>query len=220
MKYGSRESGASSPSASPATWRWPAGKRRWRWPRKRARRRSWRRVRSRRRLRKRPEMAKDGWKPGANTRARCCTRGIRATCSAWPRSAPDLVEQLAETGARFTHHLHRARPAPLSACRWPTTPSNGIEPSFAHHYSRRNVIREGRRRGEGGRLFVRAAGLPRTGQPGRDAPTPRTPARACPEYFIAAATTSPRRNTSTSSRRAEVGGFVHLQTANVPTDYP
>jgi hypothetical protein len=33
-------------------------------------------------LRKRPEMARDGWKPGAKIPGRCCTRATAATCSA------------------------------------------------------------------------------------------------------------------------------------------
>ena len=56
-------------------------------------------------LRKRPEMTRDGWKVGAAAcRAACCTRATAATCSASPRWRRELVDELAEVGARFTHH--------------------------------------------------------------------------------------------------------------------
>ena len=57
--------------------------------------------------------------------------------------APELVEQLAETGARFTHHSSIA-PTGTISLSLANNASNGIEPSFAHHYFR-NVIREGRK---------------------------------------------------------------------------
>src|SRR3546814_12516747 len=57
--------------------------------------------------------------------------------------APELVEELAETGARFTHHSSIA-PTGTISLSLANNASNGIEPSFAHHYSR-NVIREGKK---------------------------------------------------------------------------
>lgn len=56
---------------------------------------------------------------------------------------PELVEALAETGARFTHHSSIA-PTGTISLSLANNASNGIEPSFAHHYAR-NVIREGKR---------------------------------------------------------------------------
>ena len=57
--------------------------------------------------------------------------------------APELVAEIAETGARFTHHTSIA-PTGTISLSLANNASNGIEPSFAHSYSR-NVIREGRR---------------------------------------------------------------------------
>src|SRR3546814_7392891 len=57
--------------------------------------------------------------------------------------APELVEELAETGARFTHHSSIA-PTGTISLSLANNASNGIEPSFAHHSSR-NVIREGKK---------------------------------------------------------------------------
>ena len=56
---------------------------------------------------------------------------------------PKLVEELAETGCRFTHHSSIA-PTGTISLSLANNASNGIEPSFAHHYSR-NVIREGKK---------------------------------------------------------------------------
>ena len=57
--------------------------------------------------------------------------------------APQLVHELAEIGARFTHHTSIA-PTGTISLSLANNASNGIEPSFAHHYFR-NVIREGKK---------------------------------------------------------------------------
>ncbi len=77
------------------------------------------------------------------SRARCCMPATAATCSAWPNVNPELVDELAEVGARFTHHSSIA-PTGTISLSLANNASNGIEPSFAHHYFR-NVIREGRK---------------------------------------------------------------------------
>ena len=55
----------------------------------------------------------------------------------------ELVDELSKHGARFTHHSSIA-PTGTISLSMANNASNGIEPSFAHHYSR-NVIREGRK---------------------------------------------------------------------------
>ncbi len=76
-------------------------------------------------------------------RAGCCMPSTAATCSASRQVAPQLVHELAETGARFTHHTSIA-PTGTISLSLANNASNGIEPSFAHHYFR-NVIREGKK---------------------------------------------------------------------------
>src|SRR5690606_10233409 len=56
---------------------------------------------------------------------------------------PELVAALAENGCRFTHHSSIA-PTGTIALSLANNASNGIEPSFAHHYAR-NIIREGKK---------------------------------------------------------------------------
>ena len=56
---------------------------------------------------------------------------------------PELIEKLATEGCRFTHHSS-ITPTGTISLSLANNASNGIEPSFAHHYSR-NVIREGKK---------------------------------------------------------------------------
>lgn len=56
---------------------------------------------------------------------------------------PELVDKLAHIGCRFTHHTSIA-PTGTIALSIGNNVSNGIEPSFAHQYSR-NVIIEGKK---------------------------------------------------------------------------
>src|SRR6266404_5090384 len=94
-------------------------------------------------LRKRPEMARDGWKPGVKIAGRLLHAKYSRYMQRIAHVAPQLVHELAETGARFTHHTSIA-PTGTISLSLANNASNGIEPSFAHHYFR-NVIREGKK---------------------------------------------------------------------------
>src|SRR5271170_7544063 len=94
-------------------------------------------------LRKRPEMAKDGWRPGSKIAGRLLHAKYSRYMQRVAQVAPQLVHELAETGARFTHHTSVA-PTGTISLSLANNASNGIEPSFAHHYFR-NVIREGKK---------------------------------------------------------------------------
>jgi len=74
-------------------------------------------------LRKRPEMRRDGIKAGQKLPGASCTRATGRYSAAGRGRGPELVDRLAEVGARFTHHSSIARPRgtiSLSARR--TTP--------------------------------------------------------------------------------------------------
>ena len=94
-------------------------------------------------LRKRPEMAKDGYKVGDQIAGRVLHAKYSRYMQKIAEYAPDLIEALAEQGARFTHHSSIA-PTGTISLSLANNASNGIEPSFAHHYSR-NLIRPGRK---------------------------------------------------------------------------
>jgi len=94
-------------------------------------------------LRKRPELAKDGYSVGDRVPGRVLLARYSRYMQRLAEVAPELVDRIAEEGARFTHHSSIAPTGTISLSLGNNV-SNGIEPTFAHHYYR-NVIREGRK---------------------------------------------------------------------------
>jgi len=94
-------------------------------------------------LRKRPEMVRDGWRVGQKITGRVLHARYSRYMQRVAEAAPELVDELAEVGGRFTHHSSIA-PTGTISLSLANNASNGIEPSFAHHYFR-NVIREGKK---------------------------------------------------------------------------
>src|SRR5690606_19083705 len=94
-------------------------------------------------LRRRRGMARDGWKVGQMVPGRILHARYSRYMQRVAEAAPALVNGLAEVGARFTHHSSIA-PTGTISLSLANNASNGIEPSFAHHYFR-NVLREGKK---------------------------------------------------------------------------
>ena len=92
---------------------------------------------------KQPEMAKDGIKVGDKLKGKVLMAKYSRYMQNVATVAPELVESLIEEGCRFSHHSSIA-PTGTISLSLANNVSNGIEPSFAHHYSR-NVIREGKK---------------------------------------------------------------------------
>ncbi|MBC7989230.1 MAG: adenosylcobalamin-dependent ribonucleoside-diphosphate reductase [Luteimonas sp.] len=169
-------------------------------------------------LRQRPEMAKDGWRLGQMIEGKV----LHATYSRYMQRvaevAPELVEELAEVGSRFTHHSSIA-PTGTISLSLANNASNGIEPSFAHHYSR-NVIREGKKSKEkvdvwsyellAYRVLVNAKAMPFA----EDAEG------KLPDYFISADDISPKEHVDVQAAAQKWVDSSISKTANVPTDYP
>ena len=146
-------------------------------------------------LRKRPEMAGDGWKVGQ-----------------------EIEGKLAETGARFTHHSSIA-PTGTISLSLANNASNGIEPSFAHHYSR-NVIREGKKSKE--KIDVWSYELLAYRElvnPGA-MPFAQDADGKLPDYFISADDISPKEHVDVQAAAQKWVDSSISKTANVPTDYP
>jgi hypothetical protein len=78
-----------------------------------------------------------------DSRAACCTRATAATCSASRKWRRRWSINSRRSARRFTHHTSIA-PTGTISLSLANNASNGIEPSFAHHYFR-NVIREGKK---------------------------------------------------------------------------
>src|SRR6266567_3959356 len=79
-------------------------------------------------LRKRPEMVKDGWKVGAKIAGRLLHAKYSRYMQRVAEVAPQLVHELAEVGARFTHHTSIA-PTGTISLSLANNASNGIEPT-------------------------------------------------------------------------------------------
>ncbi|MGB1262635.1 MAG: adenosylcobalamin-dependent ribonucleoside-diphosphate reductase [Cognaticolwellia sp.] len=94
-------------------------------------------------LNKRPEMVKDGIKVGDRITGAVLHAKYSRYMQRIGQEQPELIAQLAEVGARFTHHSSIA-PTGTLALSLGNNVSNGIEPSFAHEYQR-NIIREGKK---------------------------------------------------------------------------
>src|SRR5690606_35086663 len=135
-------------------------------------------------LRKRPEMKKDGWKVGQTITGKVLHARYSRYMQQVATVAPDLVAELAETGARFTHHSSIA-PTGTISLSLANNASNGIEPSFAHHYSR-NVIREGKKSKEKVHVWSYALLAYRELVNPKAMPFAEDPGARLPDYFIAA----------------------------------
>ncbi len=169
-------------------------------------------------LRKRPEMVKDGYKVGDTiTGAKLHARYSRYM-QRIATVAPNLVNELAETGARFTHHSSIA-PTGTISLSLANNASNGIEPSFAHHYSR-NVIREGKKSKEKVEVYSYELLAYRELINGKAMPYSTEADARLPDYFVAADDISPKEHVDIQAASQKWIDSSISKTANVPTDYP
>jgi len=169
-------------------------------------------------LRKRPEMVTDGYRIGDSIPGRVLHAKYSRYMQRIATVAPNLVEQLAETGARFTHHSSIA-PTGTISLSLANNASNGIEPSFAHSYSR-NVIREGKKSKEkvevlSYELLAYRALINADAKVFTD-----DAASKLPEYFVSADDISPKEHVDIQAASQKWIDSSISKTANVPTDYP
>ncbi len=169
-------------------------------------------------LRQRPEMRKDGWKVGQKIQGKVLHARYSRYMQRIASVAPELVDELAETGARFTHHSSIA-PTGTISLSLANNASNGIEPSFAHHYSR-NVIREGKKTKEKVDVFSFELLAYRELINPRAMPFAEDAESRLPDYFIAADDISPKEHVDVQAAAQKWVDSSISKTANVPTDYP
>jgi len=169
-------------------------------------------------LRKRPEMATDGYKVGDTIPGRVLHAKYSRYMQRVATVAPNLIAQLAETGARFTHHSSIA-PTGTISLSLANNASNGIEPSFAHHYSR-NVIREGRKTKEKVEVYSYELLAYRALINADAMPFSDDPKSKLPEYFVAADDITPKEHVDIQAASQLWVDSSISKTANVPTDYP
>ena len=169
-------------------------------------------------LRLRPEMAADGIKLGDKVKGKVLHARYSRYMQQVAEVDPALVAELAEVGGRFTHHSSIA-PTGTISLSLANNASNGIEPSFAHHYSR-NVIKPGKKSKESVDVYsfellayrelVNPAAMPYT----------EDDASRLPDYFITADDISPAQHVDIQAAAQRWIDSSISKTANVPTDFP
>ncbi len=168
-------------------------------------------------LRKRPEMQADGWKVGDRIPGRVLHTRYSRYMQRIAEVAPELVEELAQIGARFTHHSSIA-PTGTISLSLANNASNGIEPSFAHHYFR-NVIREGRKTKEKVDVFSFELLAYRELVNPSASPGSEAPGEQLPEYFVTSDDITPKEHVDIQAAAQKWIDSSISKTANVPTDY-
>jgi ribonucleoside-diphosphate reductase alpha chain len=119
---------------------------------------------------------------------------------------------------RFTHHTSIA-PTGTISLSLANNASNGIEPSFAHQYSR-NVIREGRKTKEKIEVFSYELLAYRTLVNGNASPNTDDTENQLPDYFVTADDVSPKQHVDIQAAAQKWVDSSISKTANVPTDFP
>ncbi len=168
-------------------------------------------------LRKRPEMVRDGYQLGDSIQGRVLHAKYSRYMQRVAEVAPELVDKLAEVGARFTHHSSIA-PTGTISLSLANNASNGIEPSFAHHYSR-NVIREGRKTKEKVEVYSFELLAYRSLINAKAMPYSDKEDEKLPDYFIAADEITPKAHVDIQAAAQKWVDSSISKTANVPTDY-
>jgi ribonucleoside-diphosphate reductase alpha chain len=168
-------------------------------------------------LRKRPEMKRDGIRVGQRLPGRILHSRYSRYMQRVASVAPELVDRLAAKGARFTHHSSIA-PTGTISLSLANNASNGIEPSFAHHYFR-NVIREGRKTKERIDVFSFELLAYRELVNANAMPGSANPAERLPDYFTTADDITPREHVDIQAAAQKWVDSSISKTANVPTDY-
>jgi len=169
-------------------------------------------------LQHRPEMTNDGYQIGDSILGRVLharySRYMQRLCGV----DAELVEDLAKVGCRFTHHTSIA-PTGTISLSLANNASNGIEPSFAHHYAR-NVIREGKKSKEKVDVYSFELLAYRALINSKAAPYSEDAAFQLPDYFITAEEITPNEHVDVQAAAQRWIDSSISKTINVPTDFP
>ena len=162
-------------------------------------------------------MRQDNWTAGDSIPGRILHARYSRYMQKVAEVAPELVEKLAEEGSRFTHHSSIA-PTGTIALSLANNASNGIEPSFAHHYFR-NVIQEGKKTKEKVDVFSFELLAYRQLVAAGATPDCDDGPHALPPYFVSSEDISPEEHVDIQAAAQIWIDSSISKTANVPTDY-
>lgn len=196
-------------------------------------------------LKQRPQLEKDGYKFGTRVKGSVLMGMYSLYMQQFPRK---VREAIVKHGCRYTHHTSIAPTGTISLSLGNNV-SNGIEPSFAHMYSR-NVIREGRKSkqkvevysyellayrqlvnpnampnsaagvsGEVGGASAANSNAESSGGSGKSARTRKARDNALPDYFVSAADITPKQHVDVQAAAQKWIDSSISKTANVPTEF-
>jgi ribonucleoside-diphosphate reductase alpha chain len=168
-------------------------------------------------LARRPEMREDGYRAGDRVKGKVLHARYSRYMQRLAEVDPGVVDAVSEHGARFTHHTSIA-PTGTISLSLANNASNGIEPSFAHHYSR-NVIREGRKTKEKVDVFSFEL-LAYREMVNPEAMPGASDHNALPPYFVSADDVTPVQHVDVQAAAQRWVDSSISKTANVPTDFP
>ena len=165
-------------------------------------------------LGRRPEMADDGYQVGDQVKGSV----LMGLYSRYMQQFPEALRRaIAEDGCRYTHHTSIAPTGTISLSLGNNV-SNGIEPSFAHRYSR-NVIREGKKSKQKVDVYSYELLAYRQLVNPDAAPSTEEPRNQLPDYFAAADDITPKQHVDVQAAAQEWIDSSISKTANVPTDF-
>ncbi|MDQ6999462.1 MAG: adenosylcobalamin-dependent ribonucleoside-diphosphate reductase [Mariprofundus sp.] len=171
---------------------------------------------------KRPEMAADGIQVGDQVSGKILwgkySKYMQKFLATGNEEDKELIEALIEKGCRFTHHSSIA-PTGTISLSLANNASNGIEPSFAHHYAR-NIIREGKKSKEKVDVFSYELLAYRELINADAMPFSEDEATRLPDYFISADEVTPKQHVDIQAAAQRWVDSSISKTANVPTDFP
>ncbi len=168
-------------------------------------------------MRLRPEIRRDGYKTGDKVKGKLLHAKYSRYMQRIAKENPELIEALTEHGARFTHHTSIA-PTGTISLSLANNASNGIEPSFAHHYAR-NVIRVGKKTKEKVDVFSFELLAYRAYINKNAMPFSNDPKDKLPDYFISADDISPMEHVDVQAAAQKWVDSSISKTANIPTDF-
>jgi ribonucleoside-diphosphate reductase alpha chain len=168
-------------------------------------------------LRRRPEMEADGYRVGDQVKGRVLHARYSRYMQRIAEEDPGLVSELAKEGSRFTHHTSIA-PTGTISLSLANNASNGVEPTFAHSYSR-NVIREGKKTKEKVDVLSYELLAYRALCDSEAAADSQAPEHQLPDYFITTDQVTPSQHVDVQAAAQRWVDSSISKTANVPTDF-
>ena len=169
-------------------------------------------------LRQRPELEQDGYREGDILKGKVLFARYSRYMQRLAREDSALIDAITVTGARFTHHTSIA-PTGTIALSLANNASNGIEPSFAHHYSR-NVIRADKKSKEKVDVYSYELLAYRELVNPKAMPDTDDPAEKLPDYFVSTEEITPKQHVDIQAATQKWIDSSISKTINVATDYP